>query len=87
MKHRRTDDDGDYLSERVPPETRVTFSLWAIMSLIILLFIGFAVWSSNVISAHSERITKVETAFPYIVDKLEKIDQRLVQHMEEGKGK
>ena len=87
MKHRRTDDDGDYLSERVPPETRVTFSLWAIMSLIILLFIGFAVWSSNVISTHSERITKVETAFPYIVDKLEKIDQRLVQHMEENKGK
>ena len=72
MKHRRTDDDGDYLSERVPPETRVTFSLWAIMSLIILLFIGFACWSSNVLSTHSERITKVETAFPYIVDKLEK---------------
>ena len=87
MKHKRTDDDGDYLSERVPPETKVTFSLWAIISLIILLFAGFATWTSNAISLHSDRITKVETAFPYIVDKLNTIDQRLVQHMEKEKNK
>jgi hypothetical protein len=78
----RCDDDGSSSYDRQPEETRVTFSLWAVISLIIVLSISFAAYAMTRLSDQSDRLTKVETSFEFIKDKLNTIDSRLLKHME-----
>jgi hypothetical protein len=82
-KHRQDDEDSSAIFERQTPETNVTFSLWAVISLIIVLFASFAAYAFNCLADHSNRLTKTETSFEFIAQKLNTIDQRLVQHMDE----
>lgn len=82
-RHRHDDDNDNGVNNRQSPETTVTFSLWAVISLVILLFFSFAAYSFNCLAEHSNRLTKTETSFEYIKQRLDTIDQRIVKHMEE----
>lgn len=83
-KHKMDDEDESGVLQREPSESRVTFSLWAVLVFIITLFIGFATYTQQCLSDHSTRLTKTETNFEFIKEKLNVIDQRLVQHMQEN---
>lgn len=82
-KHRHSDEDDSAVSNRQAPETTVTFSLWAVLSLVIVLFVSFAAYAFNCLSDHGDRLTKTETRFEYIAQRLDTIDQRIVKHMED----
>jgi hypothetical protein len=80
--HIKNKGDGQMTSKETT-ETRVTFSLWAVISLIIVLFISFAAYAFTCLADHSNRLTKTETQFEFIAKKLDSIDQRLLKHTEE----
>ena len=81
-QHRHDDEDDSATTQR-RSETNVTFGLWPVLVLIITGIIGLAVYSSGKISEHSDRLTKVETQFSFIAEKLNAIDQRLIRQAEE----
>ena len=86
-QRRYNDEDDNVIMQRRCQETNVTFGLWPVILLIITTVISLAVYSSSKILEHSDRLTKVETQFYFIAEKLNVIDQRLISQIEERRRK
>jgi len=82
-QRRYNDEDDNAITQRRCQETNVTFGLWPVILLIITTVISLAIYSSSKILEHSDRLTKVETQFYFIAEKLNVIDQRLISQIEE----